>query len=263
MSRCPRHLVLVVMALIWLVLPACSDKTKPKPQEQQAEESLAAMTINDETPNVLYTYMDDQGQFITVEKAADVPELFRSDVIVVNLNLAPEARQSTDKVVVADLTDKSEGHFKIRVEPRAQFENSLKQLRQWKVSRTRKAMPDTGIRPHNLGQQKPLPKSDTVVLYGTSWCGYCARTRDFLRKNKVEFVEKDIEKDDQAALEMQTKCDMAQAPCNGVPVVDWKGVLIPGFHEEQYKRMLTDPPPPPQPVLIPRKKHDVIPNDEL
>lgn len=33
-----------------------------------------------------------------------------------------------------------------------------------------------------------------VVLYGTDWCGYCAKTRAYFKENKIEFVDLDIEK---------------------------------------------------------------------
>lgn len=35
---------------------------------------------------------------------------------------------------------------------------------------------------------------EPVVLYSTSWCGYCAKTRRFFERNKISYVEYDIEK---------------------------------------------------------------------
>ena len=37
-----------------------------------------------------------------------------------------------------------------------------------------------------------------VVLYGTDWCGYCAKTRAYFKENKIEFVDLDIEKSPEA-----------------------------------------------------------------
>jgi len=34
-----------------------------------------------------------------------------------------------------------------------------------------------------------------VVLYGTAWCGVCAQTRTWLRANRIEFSDIDVEKD--------------------------------------------------------------------
>lgn len=33
-----------------------------------------------------------------------------------------------------------------------------------------------------------------VVMYGTSWCGYCARARKHFKENNISFVEHDVEK---------------------------------------------------------------------
>lgn len=33
-----------------------------------------------------------------------------------------------------------------------------------------------------------------VILYATSWCGYCEKTRQFLNENSIPFYEYDIEK---------------------------------------------------------------------
>ena len=45
--------------------------------------------------------------------------------------------------------------------------------------------------------QKPPPVGAVcqVVVYGTSWCGYCAKTKDLLKSKGVSFLDKDIEKD--------------------------------------------------------------------
>ena len=33
-----------------------------------------------------------------------------------------------------------------------------------------------------------------VILYATSWCGYCAKTRRLLQENNIDYFEYDIEK---------------------------------------------------------------------
>ncbi len=37
-------------------------------------------------------------------------------------------------------------------------------------------------------------KSVSVVMYGTAWWKYCTSTREFLKQQKVRFVEYDVEK---------------------------------------------------------------------
>lgn len=36
--------------------------------------------------------------------------------------------------------------------------------------------------------------SDSVVMYSTDWCGYCKQARQYFKKNKIDFVEYDVEK---------------------------------------------------------------------
>lgn len=38
------------------------------------------------------------------------------------------------------------------------------------------------------------PVQPTVILYGTSWCGYCAATRKFFAENGIRYTELDVEK---------------------------------------------------------------------
>jgi len=38
-----------------------------------------------------------------------------------------------------------------------------------------------------------------VEVYGASWCGYCQKTKNYLRQHGIPFTEYDIEKDPQAA----------------------------------------------------------------
>lgn len=42
-------------------------------------------------------------------------------------------------------------------------------------------------------------KSKTVVMYSTSWCGYCKKAARHFRKNSIPFKEYDIEKNKKAA----------------------------------------------------------------
>ncbi len=44
---------------------------------------------------------------------------------------------------------------------------------------------------------KSAPKNKTnkkVVMYSTSWCGYCKKARNYFKKNRISFTEYDVEK---------------------------------------------------------------------
>lgn len=52
-----------------------------------------------------------------------------------------------------------------------------------------------------------------VVLYGTAWCGYCAKTRDYFKAHQIDFIDLDIEKSPEA------RKAHAKLGGGGVPVV--------------------------------------------
>lgn len=41
---------------------------------------------------------------------------------------------------------------------------------------------------------------DTVTMYSTPWCGYCKRLKAQMQREGIEFVEVDIEQDEDAAV---------------------------------------------------------------
>jgi glutaredoxin len=74
-----------------------------------------------------------------------------------------------------------------------------------------------------------------VVLYGTGWCPYCRKARDFFRSRGIDFTEYDIEKDKEAAIrkrQLDTK--------GGVPFVIINGRSISGFSASAYERALQE-----------------------
>ncbi len=70
-----------------------------------------------------------------------------------------------------------------------------------------------------------------VVMYSTSWCGYCRKARAVLDELGVSYVEKDIEKSAEAKRE-----HAAIANGRGVPVLDIDGTVVRGFSEKAIRR---------------------------
>lgn len=75
----------------------------------------------------------------------------------------------------------------------------------------------------NYAAYFPNPQAK-VVLYGTDWCGYCAKTRAYFKENKIDFVDLDIEKSPEA------KKAHAELGGGGVPVVLIGNRKIQGFN---------------------------------
>lgn len=88
-------------------------------------------------------------------------------------------------------------------------------------------------------ETRPMPsRSGEVVLYGTSWCGYCKKAREWLTRKGVSFVDRDVEKDEDAAAELARKARAAGVRPTGVPVIDVRGKLILGFDPRQIDAAL-------------------------
>jgi len=82
-----------------------------------------------------------------------------------------------------------------------------------------------------------------VVLYSTSWCGWCRRTRELFASLGVVYVDKDVERDPSARREQLALTGGSDA----VPVVDWNGRVIRGFAEATFRELASPPTSTPQP----------------
>ena len=71
----------------------------------------------------------------------------------------------------------------------------------------------------------------TVKIYTTKTCPWCKKTKEFLKQNKIKYVEKDVSADQKSAQEMMKKSGQM-----GVPVLDINGKIIIGFDPEAIKK---------------------------
>ena len=71
-----------------------------------------------------------------------------------------------------------------------------------------------------------------VVLYATSWCGYCKAAREFFSANGIEYTELDIERSSVA------KEGHRELGGGGVPVVVVGDTVIRGFNQAELRRAL-------------------------
>ncbi len=72
-----------------------------------------------------------------------------------------------------------------------------------------------------------------VKVYSTPTCPWCHKTKDFLKKNKVQFEDIDVSANKEAADEMVEKSGQM-----GVPVIDIDGEIIVGFDQAAIKKAL-------------------------
>jgi|TARA_B100002003_G_C13763326_1_gene379114 glutaredoxin-like YruB-family protein len=72
-----------------------------------------------------------------------------------------------------------------------------------------------------------------VLVYTTATCPWCIKVKEFLKKNKIAFSEKDVAEDEGAAKEAVEKSGQ-----RGVPIIDIDGEIVVGFDEEKLKKLL-------------------------
>ncbi len=82
-----------------------------------------------------------------------------------------------------------------------------------------------GQPPAGETKRKPDLSSVTVVMYRTSWCGYCKQASAYVRSLGARLVEYDIDRDPDRKAEMKKK----SGGSSGVPLLDIDGTIIRGY----------------------------------
>jgi glutaredoxin 3 len=72
-----------------------------------------------------------------------------------------------------------------------------------------------------------------VKIYTTSSCPWCAKTKAWLKQNKVKFTEKDVQENEKARGEMIKKSGQM-----GVPVIDINDEILVGFDPKAMQKAL-------------------------
>jgi glutaredoxin len=72
-----------------------------------------------------------------------------------------------------------------------------------------------------------------VVMYSTSWCGYCRAARGWLGARGIAYVDHDIEREPAARARMHSI-----NPGGGVPTFEIDGVVAHGFSADSLERLI-------------------------
>ncbi|MDX1648625.1 MAG: glutaredoxin family protein [Myxococcota bacterium] len=78
-----------------------------------------------------------------------------------------------------------------------------------------------------------VASAPTVVVYTTTWCGWCRKTLAWLDRRGVSYVNKDIEADPDHREELVRKAGRAS-----IPVVAIDGALVRGYDPERMASLL-------------------------
>lgn len=82
----------------------------------------------------------------------------------------------------------------------------------------------------SLGSYTP-PNDKRVIMYSTSWCTYCKKARNYFEKNRVRYVEYDIEESSRA------KEEFDQLGGKGVPLIVVGRTKMSGFSEAGFREI--------------------------
>ena len=157
---------------------------------------------------LVFSWFQPKQGYRTATRVDQIPECCRRDVVVVDAKRSPEERQAERFVMTTDLSvPLDDGSFPVVVMSRYRF------------------------RDLDLSDLGPATKSDGVVVYSTTWCGFCTKLKRWLDARGTAYIAKDIEHDPAAAKEMAAKLSAAGMQVGGVPVTDVKGALFKGFNK--------------------------------
>jgi glutaredoxin len=173
-----------------------------------------APRVRDDSTSLLFSFVDAGGRVVSVPTAAAVPEAARKRVLVVDLAQTPEQRQAHRFAFFADLSARGEGG-----------EYPVVVVSRYDAAAGGAAAPVAAV-------------EGSVVVYSAAWCGYCKKTKAWLKEHGVAFVDRDVEKTPGASAELSAKLKAAHIPGGGIPVVDWGGDLVVGFDVAAYQKLL-------------------------
>jgi glutaredoxin len=235
-----RALVAVVGAALVALAVGC--KRSPS---SAAPDPAAAIVVRAESTGLLLTWIDDKGDFHVETSVADVPMMGRDAVRVEDPNRDESAHP--DQVVVVDLRQAgADGAFPVRSMSRADFEAMAVARREKAGPTLASAAPSTappGAAPGPAGtaNAKHAAGAVVVVIYGAEWCGACHEAARYLRSKGIPYVDKDIEKDPDAAHEMEQKLAKSGLREGSIPVIDVRGKVMIGFNPAEIDAALGQP----------------------
>lgn len=234
------------LLLLFSILLACvacrsSDKSdseaKPASAAPRSSE-LPPLTVKADTPNLLLTWIDPQGDFHVVQKPADVPSDARKQVRVV---VTDREAGTGDLIYVADLNETgADGSYRLKTVTRAQWDELGASRRKARLEALAPSAvpPPAASAPATPGAPKGPPSKVVAVIYGASWCKPCHQAADYLKGRGVTVVQKDIEESEAAHAEMRSKLDRAGRGGASIPVIDVMGQILIGYSPSALDRAI-------------------------
>jgi glutaredoxin len=234
---------LLLLLSFVLACIACRSSDKSDSQTKAASAAprsneLPPLTIKPDTPNLLLTWIDPQGDFHVVQKPAEVPSDARKQVRVV---VTDREAGTGDLVYVADLNETgADGSYRLKTVTRAQWDELGASRRKARLEALAPSAvpPPAASAPGAPGEPKGVPSKVVAVIYGASWCKPCHQAADYLKGRGVTVVEKDIEESEAAQAEMRAKLERAGRGGASIPVIDVMGQILIGYSPSALDRAI-------------------------
>ena len=96
----------------------------------------------------------------------------------------------------------------------------------------------------NVGVRTPAdPPGTPVVLYGASWCDACHLAAQYMSREHIPYVERDVEHDPAARAEANAALVAAglRSELHTLPVIDVRGTVMLGFDSCLLEQAWTAP----------------------
>jgi glutaredoxin len=226
--------VLIFVMPCIVTTTGCSQKKNDDGTAPMAiTKELPALTIRDDTPNLLLTWIDSKGDMHVELEVVGVPAEGRSLVRIV---VSDREEGTKDAFYVADLSTKgADGGYTAKTMSRRAWETEVEKRRSAYVAKFSPPKPTVSAAPSdpnapNRNDKPPAALADvTVIVYGASWCRPCHDVGEYLKSKGIRFVHKDIEEDRTAALEMREKLEKSGQRGGSIPVIDVRGQILVGY----------------------------------
>jgi glutaredoxin len=202
--------------------------------------------VREDSQGLLFTWIDEKGDFHVEQKVADVPLVGRDAVRAVDPSREDGTEGPGNTVYVADLRAAStDGSYPVHTMTRDDFDG-LALTRREKSDKPTLATAerhDAGA-PGGAGAgvaDNSVVGRPAVIVYGASWCSACHSAMAYFKKKGISFIDKDIEKDPEAAAEMNGKLRRAGLRGGSIPVLDVRGRIFVGFDPRTVEEALGSP----------------------
>lgn len=231
------------LVLAALGAAGCGKKDDDGTAPRALDEKLPSLSIGEDTPNLMLTWVDAKGETHVELRPGDVPAEGRELVRVV---VADREDGTGELFYVVDLTKKrDDGTYVAQTMPRRSWEALIAKRREEHIAKTAPPPPPPPVGGTTAAPGMPAPPAPptalsglTAIIYGADWCGPCHEAAAYLKSRGVQVIEKNVEKSADAQSEMRSKLAKSGQHGGSIPVIDVRGQVVVGFSKSSLDRAI-------------------------